>query len=311
MAVIRRVIDLSDAEYFCNKSWTISFNVNTKSWISFHSYLPNWYIAENNFYYSGLNGCCDIFDFVAFNTIPVGPTTTTTTTPYITTSTTTTIGTGCNFTGVITRTYCDLSGEAVIIVPPVCKRPSNLTTFEFIKGYTNILDSVYTDSTVSSIAACEAEVKYNAIPDGDESPIHEFASTLCSAIDINFGRTIYKGNTGTDCTVIDDGWYFTDELSEDNMVIQVANGKIVEMLYCIEPTSTTTTSSTTNALVCSTYTASKLTAGEATFNYKDCNGVDQTKIVGNATGGVSTVTFCASSVLSFSGGITITYNGPC
>lgn len=49
------VISLGNPEYFCNKSWTLSFNLNTKSWISFHSYIPNYYIAENNHFYSGKN----------------------------------------------------------------------------------------------------------------------------------------------------------------------------------------------------------------------------------------------------------------
>jgi hypothetical protein len=59
-ATIRTVVDLDDQEYFCNKSWTLSFNFNTNSWVSFHSYIPNWYIAENNFFYSGINGGCDL-----------------------------------------------------------------------------------------------------------------------------------------------------------------------------------------------------------------------------------------------------------
>ena len=54
------VIQLTDPTYFCNKSWTMSFNMNTKSWISFHTYIPNYYIAENNFFYSGLNGGCNM-----------------------------------------------------------------------------------------------------------------------------------------------------------------------------------------------------------------------------------------------------------
>jgi hypothetical protein len=307
----KTIIDLSDTEYFCNKSWTISFNVNTKSWISFHSYLPNWYIAENNFFYSGLNGCCDMFDFVAFDSVPFVPTTTTTTTPYITTTTTTTATAGCVFTGIIVRTYCDLAATAVITVPPACKRPTNVGPYAFIKGYTALVGLAYTDSTLSQEVACAAEALYNSIPDVDPIPLYEFSATPCSAIDLNFGRTIYKGQTGTDCAVIDDGWYYTDDTAEENMVIQVANGKIVDMVYCIEPTSTTTTSSTTNSVACSTYTASKITAGITTFTYIDCSGATQTNNVGNTSGGVSTVTFCAKSVTSFGTGVTITYNGPC
>ena len=47
------VVSVTNPTYFCNKSWTLSFNMNTKSWVSFHSYLPNYYIGDNNFYYSG------------------------------------------------------------------------------------------------------------------------------------------------------------------------------------------------------------------------------------------------------------------
>jgi hypothetical protein len=48
------IVSLTNLTYFCNKSWTLSFNMNTKSWVSFHSYLPNYYIGDNNFFYSGL-----------------------------------------------------------------------------------------------------------------------------------------------------------------------------------------------------------------------------------------------------------------
>ncbi len=77
-SIIRKAISLQDPDYFCNRSWTLSFNMNTKSWISFHSYIPNWYIGENNFFYSGINGCCEEFDFIAG--VLYMPTTTTTTT---------------------------------------------------------------------------------------------------------------------------------------------------------------------------------------------------------------------------------------
>ena len=48
------VVSVTNPLYFCNKSWTLSFNMNTKSWVSFHTYLPNYYIGDNNFYYSGM-----------------------------------------------------------------------------------------------------------------------------------------------------------------------------------------------------------------------------------------------------------------
>ena len=77
--VTRKVVYVTDTEYFCNKSWTVSFNFNTKSWISFHSYLPNWYIGENNFFYSGINGCCGDLEAIVGTIGPI-PTTTSTTT---------------------------------------------------------------------------------------------------------------------------------------------------------------------------------------------------------------------------------------
>jgi hypothetical protein len=67
--VAGNIVQLLDPVYFCNRSWTLSFNLNTKSWISFHSYIPNYYIAENNFFYSGLNQGCDL-NFIAAEEIP-------------------------------------------------------------------------------------------------------------------------------------------------------------------------------------------------------------------------------------------------
>lgn len=46
---------LTDEEYFCNKSWTIGYSPQTKSWISFYSFTPNYYIAHENYFQSGIN----------------------------------------------------------------------------------------------------------------------------------------------------------------------------------------------------------------------------------------------------------------
>jgi len=83
----KQYIPLSDTNYFCNKSWTISFNFNTKTWTSFHTYIPNFYIGENNFFYSGLNESCDL---EARAMIPLATTTSTTSTTSTSTSTSTT-----------------------------------------------------------------------------------------------------------------------------------------------------------------------------------------------------------------------------
>jgi len=118
--LIKTEVFLTDTEYFCNKSWTVSFNFNTKSWISFHSYIPNWYIGENNFFYSGLNDCCSDFEAVVGNLVP--NTTTTTTSSTTTTSTSTTSTTTTAYTG------CDLEGVACEIITTTTTSTSTTTT---------------------------------------------------------------------------------------------------------------------------------------------------------------------------------------
>ena len=46
------VLNTYDTTYFENKSWTISFSLNTNTWISMHSYLPLKYIYMHDVYYS-------------------------------------------------------------------------------------------------------------------------------------------------------------------------------------------------------------------------------------------------------------------
>lgn len=79
--IIEKEIQLTDNTYFCNRSWTLSYNLNTNSWISFHSYIPNYYIADNNFFYSGINQSCDL-EAIAVEFVIPSTTTTTTTTAY-------------------------------------------------------------------------------------------------------------------------------------------------------------------------------------------------------------------------------------
>lgn len=46
---------LEDPTYFCNKSWTLSYSPVTKSWVSWHSYIPNFYIPLNGRFLTGKN----------------------------------------------------------------------------------------------------------------------------------------------------------------------------------------------------------------------------------------------------------------
>jgi hypothetical protein len=49
------VVSLKDKKYFCDKSWTISYNFYTKAWTSYHSYHPNAYIDSIDYFVSAVN----------------------------------------------------------------------------------------------------------------------------------------------------------------------------------------------------------------------------------------------------------------
>jgi hypothetical protein len=253
---------LTDPEYFCNKSWTLSYHINLKSWISFHSYIPNWYIAENNFFYSGINGCCTDIEgeFQAlvgnqFKIPPVKPTTSSTS------STTTTANTtlSCELVGVIFETSCELSGDAIITIPPpttttVCARPSNLPIFLFYSGYT-VTGNPTVDSTSSAEDACAALALAKNTTSSDltleilyVNP-YNFGATLENYVEfVEVGQLIYDNATSsTDCTVLSDGWYFmsqswTNPSENYNCVVNVVDGYVVEIVNCeCETVDTTTT----------------------------------------------------------------------
>ena len=38
-------LDLADTDGFINRSWTISYSIKDNKWVSFHSYLPDYYIS--------------------------------------------------------------------------------------------------------------------------------------------------------------------------------------------------------------------------------------------------------------------------
>jgi hypothetical protein len=260
--VVTTQVYLTDPEYFCNKSWTLSFNFNTKSWISFHSYIPNWYIAENNFFYSGINGCCsDIegsFEALVGNQArlipPVKPTTSSTST------TTTTITTSsCNLAGVIVETLCGLGGDAIITVPPtttttVCARPIDLSQNVYISGY-QIDSNPIVDSTLSAEDACTAM----ALTRNSSTNISTISfsvgvlennipmSSIGMITEVRVGQYIYLDYNSTSCAHIPNGWYFTGQSWNDtsgntfNSVFNVFDGFVVEIVNCECGTVDTTT----------------------------------------------------------------------
>lgn len=250
---IKHEIFLTDEEFFCNKSFTISFNFNTNSWISFHSYIPNWYIGENDYFYSGLNACPNDFDALVGIMLPTFKTTTTTTTRVIipTTTTTTTLRVlDCEIVVDISIPACDIAGTGIIIYTPIaCKRPSGMERVDLISGYSLEDPGVDADTTASSDLSCNNLGYYIAFGGGVEDPDDLLPSNNYTPKRISVESngifvysTIYLDNGTNDCEVVADGWYFTDESSADNNVFHIVNGKIVEIIECgATPTTTTTT----------------------------------------------------------------------
>lgn len=240
--VSRTQIYLTDEEFFCNKSWTLSFNFNTKSWISFHTYLPNWYVAENNFFYSGKNDCCDDSLEAFVGTIEKGGSTSkpiapSTTTQFILPTEETTVFTlDCDMVGEARIVFCQLEGIAYVTVPPtppptpepVCQRPTPQSYFDLVIQYGSI------ETTGSFDDACAASTYLNQSFPGD--PV--VYSITASSTSLSLGNTVYSGG-GTDCTLLSDGWYFVTvpprgEYNETGPEIyHVVNGEITEIQTCV------------------------------------------------------------------------------
>jgi len=155
---IKETVLLTDTDYFCNKSWTLSYNMNTRSWISFHSYIPNFYIAENNFFYSGIKGCCDEFDAVAVVSVPEPSTSTTTSTTTIVCSlnaevipiTTTTTSSTSTTTTTSTTAYITTTTTTTAHLCWTCP-----------EGYVPIINGCYTEESITPNPPSAAEILAN------------------------------------------------------------------------------------------------------------------------------------------------------
>ncbi len=49
------IVNPKNATYFEQASWTIAYSPITQSWVSFYSFLPNYYVSYQNYFSSGLN----------------------------------------------------------------------------------------------------------------------------------------------------------------------------------------------------------------------------------------------------------------
>ncbi len=249
-----KIVSVDDETYFCNKSWTMSFDFNTRSWISFHSYLPNFYIGENNFFYSGLNGCCvtdevpnlDIIAGPLRNSTLITTTTSTTSDPLFTTTTTSSTTIDCDMdNGIFIPTDCTLTGgTGVITVPPpttttTCYVPdyTDLISDNFIEGY-QIVGETATVTIGSAEEACRglSLLKLNA-----------YESILPISIPVSYeefavGKKVYVN--GAECDDFTQGWYTSGSVSAEDLTFYIdKNGYIQEIKpceLCLTTTSTTT-----------------------------------------------------------------------
>lgn len=278
----RQVVNLSDEDYFCNRGWTLSFNFNTKSWVSFHSYLPNWYIGENNFFYSGLNDCCSDFDVLAAVPGPIPTTTTTSSTS--TTSTTSTSTSTTTSTSTSTSTTTSTSSTTTTTTTG-CPKAGGLIEEAFFTGYEVTTPPSYSiDSTATQFAACSAVSYLNSLPVPYPNVIPTYIIVYYQGLFL--GSYVYTSNDPQNCTCAPNGWYFTGESQATNRVFRVENCSIVEIVNCIPPTTTTTsstsstTTTTTTQCLC-VQDASVLVTTGGTINYLDCYGNLQTATVSN------------------------------
>ena len=287
---IRTIVSLKDEKYFCNKSWTMSFDFNIFSWISFHSYVPNFYIADNSFFYSGKNGCCEIdkgvpnFEVIAGEVQPVKNITTTSTStrpPLFTTTTTSTLAPDCNLSGgTFVQTNCALAGVAIITVPPVttttiCSRPSNLPSVGLLEGYEEPGNPPVISTGSSDDSCSAASIIYLGTPTPPVGTLPIVRNAMYQSIsgDLTIGAIIYDGIDAS-CTLVPNGWYASQQTYLNDIVFRVNSGVVVETRICSETTTTTTTlaatttTTTTYSATCEEYEI----VGPRALSYINCVG---------------------------------------
>lgn len=50
-----QVVSIDDPTMFCNKSFTVSYSFVTNTWVSWHSFIPDYYIPNREYFQTGLN----------------------------------------------------------------------------------------------------------------------------------------------------------------------------------------------------------------------------------------------------------------
>jgi hypothetical protein len=295
-ATYREVVQLTDNRYFCNKSWTLSFNMNTMTWVSFHSYIPNFYIAENNFFYSGLNEGCDLLAIAATE----GPDcelqgfssqvyTTTTTTSSTSTTTTTTTATPTTTTTTTSTSTTTTTTTAT---------PTTTTTTTTVAFYSFLLNSTAGEATgpdaCADYAAFNRATYYASSVNGPTIQSGTFLYTD-SGLTINIPNGYYSDGTTY--------WFFQDGSTGDagspcvtTTTTTTTASPTTTTTTTVSPTTTTTTTeipvTTTTTTVAPTTTTTTTVVGCTIWDfsnsspdfgnnvvYIDCDNVEQTVYV--------------------------------
>lgn len=153
------------------------------------------------------------------------------------TTPTTTRYAGCDLEGSISYNDCELGGEAVITVPPVCQKPEGLTTFYLIDRYDILTNNTTVETSGSEEDACAGVAYLNALQ-GIYVNVQIFGTSV-QAFGLYLYATCYAYSTSTECTYPPDGWYFTYQSMVDNIVYHIQNGIITEIVSCTTTTTTT------------------------------------------------------------------------
>ena len=108
----------------------------------------------------------------------------------------------------------------------ICQRPQGLQEFTFSNAITvgGVPPSV--NFTASQILACQALDDFYNVPGSNLSGFGVDAESMI------VGDTMYNGTTGTDCTLVEDGYYICLDLSS-TQVYHVVDGILTEILPCV------------------------------------------------------------------------------
>ena len=63
-------VELGDKNYFEDCSFTIAYNPILKTWVSYYSFKPNYYVGYNNFFQSGINYSADKSEIGLWSHLP-------------------------------------------------------------------------------------------------------------------------------------------------------------------------------------------------------------------------------------------------